>query len=214
MQQKIITLLSLIRSTRIIFFLSIFILGIQCKQKTLPIIGIPSEVNGIKTYPKIPEFSYLNQDSQLVQLKDLKNKIHLACFFFTSCPTICPKVMRNMGRIAEENLNNQNIAYLCFSLDFKRDSISRLKDYYSKIGFTYSNFYLLRGNSPNDTKDLAQNYLSVASDDPEAPGGINHSGWILLIDKDNHIRSYADGTNDTEVDRLLSDLKILLSEMH
>lgn len=182
-----------------------------CKQKQLPILGNQVEVNGKKEFPKIPEFQYYNQDSQLISNKILNNKNHLACFFFTSCPTICPKVMRNMMFLSEQ-INKDEFAFLCFSLDYKRDSISRLKEYYSKVGINNPDFHLLRGNEKDDTKLLAQHYLSTASDDPEAPGGINHSGWILLVDKNQHIRAYANGTNDDDVKRLLEDIKTLMKE--
>ncbi len=188
------------------------ILSISCKQNKLPILGNQVEINGKKEYPKIPDFQYYNQDSQLISNRSLEGKNHLACFFFTSCPTICPKVMRNMIFLSEQVNDKEKFKFLCFSLDFKRDSILRLKEYYDKVGINNPDFHLLRGNEKDDTKKLAQHYLSMASDDPEAPGGINHSGWILLIDKDQHIRAYADGTKSDEVKRLISDINTLLQE--
>lgn len=192
--------------------ISLFIINFSCEKKKLPYLGIPVQMNDITTYPTIPDFEYFNQDSNLISLKSIAGHIHFACFFFTSCPTICPKVMRNMTRIAEHFEDHSNISYLCFSLDYKRDSIERLKNYYTKVGIQFKNFHLLRGKDMNDSKNLAQHYLSTASEDPEAAGGINHSGWILLVDKNKHIRAYADGTNDQEIDRLIKDTEGLLSE--
>ncbi|NOT37678.1 MAG: SCO family protein [Saprospiraceae bacterium] len=211
---NILTLSNSIRlksNLKLLLLLSI-LFTFSCKKKELQILGVPTIQDSQTIYPVIPEFEYFNQDSQRISLQSLGYNIHIASFFFTSCPTICPKVMRSMSRIADLFADKNNISYLCFSLDSKRDSIPRLKEYYDKVGLNNKNFHLLRGIDMNDSKKLAQHYLSTASEDPEAAGGINHSGWILLVDKNRHLRSYADGTNTEDVDRFIGDIKILLNE--
>lgn len=181
-------------------------------NEKLPILGQRSW-NGTDTlYSQIPDFTMTDQDNQKIQLTLLKGKANVACFFFTSCPTICPKVMRNIMRINQHFNSAAGVDYLCFSLDFKRDSISRLNEYYNKVGFTNPRIHLMRGNDPDQIKNLASYYMSTAVEDDSAPGGINHSGWILLSDHQRHLRSYALGTDEKDVDRLIIDIEKLLNE--
>jgi len=200
---------------KILFYLSFtFLCILSCTQeKKLPYIG-NFTINGTDTiFTKVPDFELMNQDSIAVNSKSFEGKAYLASFFFTSCPTICPKVMRNMIRLKDQFSSNKQLAYLCFSLDFKRDSIPRIKDYYQKLGIDHANFHILQGHQQNDIRNLVNNYMSIAVDDPDSPGGINHSGWIILVDPEKRMRAYALGTDDQDVDRLMGDVKILLDEM-
>jgi len=185
----------------------------SCKDKKLPILGNRYFELGDTVYAKVPDFDYMNQDSQMVSLKSLEGDIILATFFFTSCQTICPKVMRSMMRLEETFKGDSQLAYICFSLDHRKDTIPRLKQYKSKLGVQNNNFHLLRGNEYNDTKNIANGFLSTAMDDPTAPGGIDHSGWILLVDTAHHIRSFSLGTDEKDVNRFIDDIKLLQHEM-
>jgi protein SCO1/2 len=184
----------------------------SCTEKKLPVLGNYSIENGDTIYAKIPDFNLWTQDSMPFTSQMLENKIHVAAFFFTSCPTICPKVMRNMMRIEEKFSKEKDILYLCYSLDFKKDSIPRLKEYASKLGIENSNFYFLQGRQKEDIRSLMNAYMSIAVDDPDSPGGINHSGWILLIDGKKNLRSYCLGTDEKETDKLIKDIQTLLHE--
>lgn len=182
-------------------------------KKPLPILGNYSVENGDTIFSRIPEFELFNQDSQLIGKEELKDKAHIAAFFFTSCPTICPKVMRSMIRIEEKFRNDKRLIYLCFSLDFRKDSIPRIKDYHNKLGIENPDFHILQGRQPDDIRSLVNQYMSMAVDDPDAPGGINHTGWILLADKNRQLRSYGLGTDDKDIDRFMNDVQQLLNEM-
>ena len=71
----------------------------------------------------------------------------------------------------------------------------------------------MQGYQQNDIRNLVNDYMSIAVDDPDSPGGINHSGWIILVDPEKRMRAYALGTDDQDVDRLMGDVKILMDEM-
>ena len=197
-----------------LFFVAVIFIFISCEsKKTLPVLGNYTVENGDTIFTQIPEFSLMNQDSQIIGKDQLDQKAHIAAFFFTSCPTICPKVMRSMIRLEEKFRNDKRLIYLCFSLDFKKDSIPRIKDYRNKLGIENPDFHILQGNQPSDIRVLVNQYMSMAVDDPEAPGGINHTGWILLVDKDRRLRSYGLGTDDKDIDRFMLDVQQLLDEM-
>ncbi|MBK8955723.1 MAG: SCO family protein [Saprospiraceae bacterium] len=197
---------------RFLLFLFISSWFFSCSEKKLPVIGFREVIDGKTVYAVIPDFTYDNQHGTQLSRSDLKGKIHIANFFFTSCPTICPKTMRSMVRIANHFGPDPSIQYICYSIDFRKDSVPRLKEYYEKLGIDFPNFHLLRMPDKDELKRVPQKYLSIAMEDSTAAGGFDHSGWLLLVDKDLHIRSYCLGTDDKEVDRFIKDIGILMHE--
>lgn len=183
-----------------------------CQQKPLPILGHRHEEAGKTIYTSTPEFSLRDQYGHLYTRDSLNGKCHLSSFFFTSCPTICPKVMRSMMSLEAAFHDRQELNYVCFSIDFRRDSVARLAAYYHKLGIENPRFRLLSGTTKESTHSLAANYMSIALEDNSAPGGFDHSGYILLVDPQFHIRSYCLGTDPEDVERFKKDIALLLQE--
>jgi len=176
----------------------------------LPYLG-NHEINGSDTvYHRIPDFAFVNQDSNTVTNETFEDKIYLADFFFISCPTICPKVKKQMLRIYDKYKNEDELMLLSHTIDPKRDTVGRLKQYAQNLGVDDSKWQFVTGEQDR-IYEIADDYMSIAREDPEAPGGFDHSGWILLIDKEGHIRSFADGTDPEKVDRLLKEIDWLLA---
>lgn len=184
----------------------------SCKDVKLPILGIRHVENGDTIYAQIPDFSLTNQFGNVISKNDLKGKIHIADFFFTSCPTICPKTIRSMMRIAKHFENHKELNYVCFSIDYRKDSVGRLKTYYDKLGIQNDHFYLLHIPTKEEIKRISESYMSIAIEDSSAPGGFDHSGWLMLVDQNSYIRSYCLGTDDKDVDRFIEDIELLLHE--
>ena len=156
----------------------------------------------------IPEFSFVDQDSNLINGISITNKILVAEFFFTSCPSICPKMQKEMLRVYEKYKSNDDITILAFSIDPVRDSVSRLHNYAKKLGIESGKWHLLTGNK-DSIYATANNFLVSAAEDPDAPGGHVHSGNFILIDKHRRIRGYYDGTDEKSVEKLLHEMDIL-----
>ncbi len=193
-------------------FALLVVLYTGCREDKLPIIGYQEIVDGKPTFAKIPEFSYQNQDGQTIRSVDLKGKIHIANFFFTSCPTICPKTVRSMVEIAKYFGNDPRIQYINFSIDYRRDSVPRLKAYYDRLGVDLPNFHLLRIPDREELRRVPQKYLSIATENPEAAGGFDHSGWLLLVDQELHLRAFCLGTDEKAVKKFIQDVRRLLDE--
>lgn len=191
----------------------------QSNTKKLPIIGdkdiVEKVVDGKKVidtiYPKIPEFQFLNQDSVIITHKDFDNKIYVANFFFTHCPSICPTMQRNLLKAYQKYKGNKGISFLSHSIDFKHDQPHVLKEYATKLGVDNDQWQFVTG-SKSDIYGISDKYLVFTKEDENALGGYDHSGYLVLIDHDKHIRGVYDGTNAEEVDKLISDIEILLSE--
>lgn len=183
----------------------------QPGSKTLPIIGEREVVNGDTIYPKIPSFQFLNQDSVMLSDKFFANKIYVANFFFTHCPSICPTMQRNLLKAYQKYKKDDRIAFLSHSIDFKYDQPHVLKSYATKLGVDDQQWQFVMG-SKADIYGISEKYLVYTKEDASVPGGYDHSGYLVLIDHDKRIRGAYDGTNTDEVEKLLTDIDILLQE--
>lgn len=200
-------------------FLGLIATSCQSTAVKLPIIGereVTERVeNGITIidtiYPKIPAFEFLNQDSTLITDKDFDHKIYVANFFFTHCPSICPTMQRNLLKAYDQYKGDDRISFLSHSIDFKYDQPHVLKAYASKLGVDDDQWQFVAG-SKADIYGIAEKYLVYTKEDSTVAGGYDHSGYLVLIDQDKHIRGAYDGTNDDEVQKLLTDINILLNE--
>lgn len=185
----------------------------------LPIYGerepVTKTVNG-KTvtdtvYQTIPEFDFVNQYGKQITSKSLDGSIYVADFFFTSCPSICPIMHRNMLNVYNEFKGSGNIKIISHSIDPGHDSVNVLKSYADKLGISGNNWWFLQGNK-EATYKLAENYLTAVKEDKNAPGGYVHAGYFVLVDKQKRIRGTYDGTNEEEVKKLIADIKTLQAE--
>ena len=182
------------------------------KNKTLPILGNREVVNGDTIYHTVPDFAFIDQDSQVVTNETFAGKAYVADFFFTHCPTICPKVTAQMLRIHDRFKENDSLLLLAHSIDPKRDTIGRLKWYAENLGVESAKWHFVTGEK-DSLYAIADDYFSIAIENPELPGGFDHSGRIILIDPQRRVRSFCDGTDAASVDRFMEDIENLLQEM-
>ncbi|HOY04599.1 MAG TPA: SCO family protein [Saprospiraceae bacterium] len=184
------------------------------KPKVLPILG-ERDISpaGDTLYRQIPDFQFVDQDSQLVNNATFANKIYVVDFFFIHCPTICPKVKANGLRIFEKFKNDDRVGMLSHSIDIKHDTVAALKRHADKLGIDSKKWHLVTGDHDAIYK-IAFDYFSVAKEDPDSPGGFDHSGRMILVDKNRHVRSFCDGTDAADVDRFMQDISVLLAEQY
>ncbi|MEX0965775.1 MAG: SCO family protein [Bacteroidia bacterium] len=186
--------------------------GDSSSKKQLPYLGNPSTAeSGEEGHPKIPEFQFVNQDGNTVSPSTFEDKIYVADFFFTSCPTICPKMKKEMLRVYEEFEDEDEVALLSHTIDPVTDDVQQLHEFAEKLGVKSSKWHFVTG-SRDELHGIADHYLASAMEDADAPGGFLHSGTFVLIDKQKHIRGAYDGTDPSSVDVLMADMKILLDE--
>ena len=184
----------------------------SCQENKLPYLGTASTQGDTTIYPTIDSFTMLNQDSMEVSSNSLRNKIHVASFIFLSCPTICPQMSAQMKEVQEKTQSMDEVLLLSYSIDPKRDTIPALKAYAKKIGAKDNKWHFLYGNQEEVMRLADKSYYAIAYPDSLAPGGFTHSGGLLLVDKDLHIRGVYDGTSNEETKRLLKDIAILKKE--
>lgn len=160
----------------------------------------------------VPAFEFVDQDSHIVSNQTLSGNAYIADFFFTSCPTICPKVKTQMLRLHEQFRDRNDLKFLSMSIDYRKDSVPRLKKYGEKLGIESGSWHLVQLKK-EEINAVANQFFNVAFEDESAPGGFDHSGRLILVDGQGHIRSYCDGTDPESVDKLAGDIRKLFHEM-
>ena len=192
----------------------------QKKVRVLPIVGNYDveydTINGKEVtdtiYPKIPNFTYLNQDSIKITSSAMKGKVWIADFFFTSCPSICPKMTSQMKRLSILTKDlEKHIQFISFSINPSYDGPSKLRAYRKHYGITAKNWQFFTGDE-EATHALGVDYFQVfANKDIESAGGYAHSPAFVLVDKEGYVRGVYIGTDTKQVDLLQKDVRKLLA---
>ena len=209
------------KNSYIIVAFIILIFGIWALPKIFNSLSKPSLVK----FEKVPAFSFTNQDNETITNKKFENKVYVVEFFFTTCPTICPKMNANMLLVQNEFYGNPEFGIASFSIDPKHDTPEVLKAYAKEKGATLKNWQFLTGDQDAIYAFSNVGFKLYAGENKEAEGGFEHSGLFALIDKNGFIRSrtvksgedenpikFYDGLDAQQVQWLQEDIAILLKE--
>ena len=162
-----------------------------------------------KTTHEIPNFSFTNQFGNIVSHEDVQNKVYVANFFFTSCPSICIDLTNNL-KIVQNAFDNE-ILILSHSVDPEIDTVERLMKYQIINEINGSNWFLLRGNIDEIIKMAQLGYFAIASVDNHVENSLIHTENIVLVDDQQRIRGVYNGTSELEMSYLIDDIKRLLN---
>ena len=172
----------------------------------------PTEVQNQITH-RIGDFSFLNQDSVLVNQGLIEGKTHVANFIFTSCGSICPLMTKNFKIVSDSLATNQEIVLLSYSVTPWIDRPYVLKNYKSANQIENKNWHFLTGDKSEIYSLARQSYfaeeeLGFTKDSTE----FLHTEHFILVDKDKRIRGVYNGTLAVEMSQLLEDIQVLLDE--
>jgi len=138
---------------------------------------------------KVPAFSFTNQDGKTITNKDYDGKVFLVEFFFTTCPTICPRMSKNLVQIQESFNGFEDFGVASFTINPDHDTPEVLKQYAEQYGMTNPNWHLMTGNVEVIYELANTGFNLYTAKDDEVEGGFEHSGNFALIDKNGFIRS-------------------------
>jgi len=196
----------------------ILIFGIYAIPKIVDRFKTPNLV----TIGKVPPFEFTNQDGKLISNSFYEGKVYVVEFFFTTCPTICPKMNESMLKIQNEFYGNVDFGIASFSINPKYDTPQILKEYAKSHGATLKNWNFLTGDQAKIYELANTGFTLYAGEDSNAEGGFEHSGMFALVDKQGNIRSrldelgnpiaFYDGLDPKSVQQIKEDIKILLKE--
>ena len=170
---------------------------------------VDENIRYIKKYHRIADFSLTNQNGEKITQKNYENKIYIADFFFTTCPTICPIMTDNMTYLQEKLLKNKNILLASFSVTPDIDNVEVLKDYALEKGVLSYKWNLLTGDKKMIYDLARKSYLVVKNDGDGGKYDMIHTENFVLVDKEKRIRGFYDGTSKEEMEKLLNDVEIL-----
>lgn len=161
------------------------------------------------SYHKIKDFAFYNQLGNTITLKDLENKIVVVDYFFTTCKSICPVMTSQMYRVYEHYKPDNTILFLSHTVDPETDSVSVMSEYAKQKNIDASKWHLLTGDKKELYKIARESYYLDAEQGDGGPDDFIHTPNFALIDKEKHIRGFYDGTDSTDVNRLIKDIEIL-----
>ena len=209
------------KNSYILIAFVILVFGIWALPK---IVNTISKEDLVK-FEKVPHFEFIDQDKKIISNKDFEDKVYIVEFFFTSCPTICPKMNANMVKIQNEFYGNPEFGIASFSIDPKHDTPEILKAYAQEKGATLKNWHFMTGDKDEIYTFSNDGFRLYVGENADVEGGFEHSGLFALVDKDGYIRSrsvktgedenpikFYNGLDAKEIQWLKEDIAVLLKD--
>jgi protein SCO1/2 len=177
---------------------------------------------GLMTIGPAPKFELTDQNNLKISNKDYEGKVYVLEFFFTTCPSICPIMNKNMMDIQNEFFGNPNFGIVSISINPENDTPKVLKEHADALGVTSSNWHFLTGDKKYIYDIANKGFNLYAGENSKVNGGFEHSGFFALIDKKGNIRCredkfgnpmlYYDGLEKQGIKAITTDIKKLLNE--
>ena len=186
---------------------SVFAIVTWCQGNfsKLPVYGDEQHV--------ISDFKMTDQHGHKITGKNWENKIVVADFFFTHCPSICPKMTQNLKKVQENFINYPGILIQSFTVDPERDTVGQLAKYALQFRIISDRWNLLTGDKKEIYRLARKSFLLTATDGDGGPNDFIHSEQLVLVDEQRHIRGFYDGTSATDTKQLIKDINKLKKEI-
>lgn len=199
-----------------VFLGTLFLFFLGCSpsntQKTLPVLGEGGSTSANDNTHRVAPFRFLNQDGIFITDKTFDDRVYVADFFFTSCPTICPIMKKQMLRVYEKYELVDEVLLLSHTIDPATDDVSALRAFASALDVRSDKWHFVTGEKRIMHAHATKSYMTAVAEDKEVPGGFLHAGYFLLVDKKKRVRGVYDGTSEEDVSRLLAEIDMLLLE--
>ena len=172
------------------------------------VINTANESHDMPIIKKVPNFNFINQNGESFSDNHLKGKITVLDFFFTNCPGPCPIMTYNMKSLYDDFSKSKAVQFISITVDPKNDTVEVLKNYAKINGINDERWQLLTSDL-NNIKSLKREGFMLFAD--ELPQG--HAIKFILIDDDQNIRKYFDGTDEASLAILKKDISNLVKEL-
>lgn len=206
---------------KIFFFIFIALIFSNCKQKRLPFYHTaaftplwPGEQIFLEdTIHRVAKFQFIDQQGNAVTHQTFEDKIYVANFFFTACPSICPKMTTHLLKVQQTFIANDQVMLVSHSVMPWADSARQLHDFAELHQIQYPQWRLATGRQSEIYTLARQSYFAeeVAGYSRDSTNFV-HTEHCLLVDKHGHLRGLYNGTLSLEIDRMIDDIRILLKE--
>ena len=177
-----------------VFLLATYFLNYTGKEQELPEIGM------------VPEFEFVNSEQETITLNNLKGKVWVADFIFTTCTMACPVMTGNMNLIHKAFKNNDKVRIVSISVYPEYDTPEILKEYASRYNANTNRWHFLTGPEEN-VKLVIKNGFKMG----DYEDIIFHSEKFALVDQNGNIRGYYNGIKTDDIKNLKKDIRVLLN---
>lgn len=170
----------------------------------------------------VPAFSLTDQDNKTITDKDYLGKVYVVEFFFSTCPTICPRMNQNMLKLQKEFYGKPDFGIASITINPENDTPQVLKEHAAQLGVKHYNWHMLTGNKEYIMNLAKKGFNLYAGENKNVAGGFEHSGLFALVDKEGQIRCrkdqygnpilYYDGLEDSGIKAIKEDIKKLMEE--
>ena len=178
--------------------------------------------DALVTIGPAPKFELTDQNMAKISNKDYAGKVYVMEFFFSTCPSICPIMNKNMIEIEKAFSAEKNFGIASVTINPDNDTPEVLKAHAIKLGITAQNWHFLTGDKDYIFNLANKGFNLYVGENNKALGNFEHSGLFALIDKNGNIRCrkdkqgnpilYYDGLEQTGVTAIKEDIKLLLKE--
>lgn len=173
---------------------------------------VDDAVKHISRDHKISDFHLVNQNGDTITQKNFEGKIYVADFFFTRCQTICPIMTFNMSELQDHYKDDPEIKFLSHSVTPVIDSVSVLRAYADKNNAIDGKWDITTGEKKHIYELARKSYFAVLDEGDGGDQDFIHTEQFVLVDKKNQIRGFYDGTDASEMERIITDVEILKLE--
>ena len=191
----------------------------QLIKKELPVFNpsdfdpklVDTSLRKVNQNHTVKDFNLTNQNGVKISSKDYENKVYVVDFFFTRCPSICPIMTDNMLLIQNEFIKDDQIMLLSLSVTPEIDSVSVLKKYAVEKGIEDSKWNITTGSKKHIYELARKSYFAVVDQGDGDLQDFIHTPNFILVDKKKQIRGIYNGTELSEVTRLIEDIHTLIN---
>jgi protein SCO1/2 len=169
------------------------------------------DIKNAVDWPIRDDIVYTDQHNKSFALKDLKGKVWVSDFIFTSCTDICPPMTANMVRLQEmvKEKGLKNVEFVSFSVDPTVDSPKALAEFAKKFNVDQSNWSFLTGYSQDYIEVFAKNSFKTFVKKPSQGDQVVHGTSFYLVGPDGRIKKYYTGINKVPYDEIIKDIQAL-----
>jgi len=176
------------------------------------IIEKGGKTNEDTVWHHVSDMVFTNQYGKKVSFSDLKGKIIVLDFFFTRCPTICPKLAKAMKRLQNSFISTDSIVqFISVTVDPLHDSVTQLRNWAEKYNVNPDNWWLLTGNR-DSIYHFAINEIKASIADVNVDTAFIHTEDFFLLDKERIVRGWYNGFDSIAQKKLVRDIPLLMLE--
>lgn len=170
--------------------------------------GVQLTPEGDTIFHQVPDFSLVSQEGKEVTASDLDDAIYVTHFFSTNCPPSCQKITSQLVRIQETFETKPEVKIVSITAVPESDSVEALQEYATRYGAREDKWYFLTGDR-QEIYTLAEEGFFLPLQEQQQ---VAYSEQLRLVDKEGRIRGLYDGTDLAEIDRLKTEINVLLDE--